>query len=141
AGAVGGYVAFGFWADIWGRKPTALLYYVGSLIFVPVLFLWTQDLNLLLIAAAILGWFATGQYTWLSAWLPELFPTLMLATGAGCVFNTPLFIAWIGPLISGTLIATFGGFSQAAMVIGSFYILGLIAAPFLPETKGRPLPA
>src|SRR5262249_55521927 len=67
AGAVGGYVAFGFWADIWGRKPTALLYYVGSLIFVPVLFLWTQDLNLLLIAAAILGWVATGQYTWMSA--------------------------------------------------------------------------
>ena len=56
------------------------------------------------------------------------------------VFNTPRLIAWIGPLISGWLIANFGGFSQAAVVIGTVYILGLVAAPFLPETRGKPLP-
>jgi hypothetical protein len=57
------------------------------------------------------------------------------------VFNAPRFIAWVGPLIAGTLIATFGGFGRAAMAIGTVYILGLLAAFFLPETKGKPLPA
>jgi MFS family permease len=141
AGAFGGYLAFGILADAWGRKPTTMLYFVGAFVFVPVLFLWTRDLAFLLVAAAALGWFATGQYTWMAAWLPELFPTRIRATGAGFVFNAPRFIAWIGPLIAGTLIATFGGFGRAAIAIGAIYILGLLAAFFLPETKGKPLPA
>jgi MFS family permease len=139
-GAVVGYVALGFLADALGRKPTTILYFACSLIMVPVVFLWTHDLTMLLIVAAVLGAVASGQYTWMAVWLPELFPTRMRATAAGFVFNTPRFIAWTGPLISGTLIAYFGGFSQAAMAIGSIYILGIIAAPFLPETKGKPLP-
>ena len=49
-------------------------------------------------------------------------------------------IAWTGPLISGWLIANFGGFSRAAVMIACIYILSLIAAPFLPETRGKPLP-
>jgi MFS family permease len=141
AGAFGGYIMFGFLADIWGRKPTTMLYYVGSLLLVPVLFLWTRDVTFLLVAAAALGWFATGQYTWMAAWLPELFPTRIRATGAGFVFNAPRFVAWIGPLVAGTLIATFGGFGQSAMAISTIYLLGLAAAFFLPETKGKPLPA
>jgi hypothetical protein len=55
------------------------------------------------------------------------------------VFNAPRLISWTGPLISGWLIANFGGFSQAAVVIATVYILGLVAA-FLPETRGKPLP-
>ena len=141
AGALVGYIVFGFLADIWGRRPTTMLYFIGAFALVPVLFLWTHGLTPLLVAAAALGWFATGQYTWMAAWLPELFPTRIRATGAGFVFNAPRFIAWVGPLISGTLIATFGGFSQAAIAIGTIYVLGLVAALFLPETNGKPLPA
>jgi hypothetical protein len=38
------------------------------------------------------------------------------------------------------LIVSLGGYGKAATIIGLFYILGLIAVPFLPETKGKPLP-
>ena len=65
----------------------------------------------------------------------------MRATGAGFVFNMPRLIAWVGPLIAGTLIANFGGFGHAAMAISCIYIISLAAAPFLPETRGKPLPA
>jgi MFS family permease len=140
AGAVGGYVAFGFAADAWGRKRATLLYFAGALALVPALFLWARALSTMLAAAAALGWFAAGQYTWLSAWLPELYPTRVRATGAGFVFNAPRFIAWVGPLVAGRLIAAFGGYAQAAMAIGSVYALGLLLAPLLPETRGRPLP-
>jgi hypothetical protein len=56
------------------------------------------------------------------------------------VFNTPRLIAWTGPLVSGWLITEAGGFSQAAIAIASIYALSLAAAPFLPETRGKPLP-
>lgn len=135
-----GYAGFGFLADTYGRKPVTLFYVIAAFLMVPIMFLWTHDLNILLICAALLGVFVSGQYTWMSAWLPELYPTRMRATGAGFVFNMPRLIAWIGPLIAGTLIANFGGFGRAAMAVSLIYILSLASAPFLPETRGKPLP-
>lgn len=139
-GAIIGYVALGYFADSIGRKPTTMIYMALSLILTPVLFLWTSNLGMLLVVAGLVGVFVSGQFTWMSAWLPELYPTRMRATGAGFVFNAPRLIAWAGPLVSGTLIVNFGGFGHAATIMALFYILGLIAAPFLPETKGKPLP-
>jgi len=63
------------------------------------------------------------------------------ATAAGFVFNMLRLIAWPGPIISGWIIANLGGFSHAAVVIALVYIVSLSAALFLPETKGKPLPA
>jgi len=135
-----GYAGFGFLADAFGRKPVTLFYVAAAFVLVPVSFLWTHDLGILLVCAGLLGVFVSGQYTWMAAWLPELFPTRVRATATGFVFNMPRLIAWVGPLIAGTLIANFGGFGRAAMAISLIYILSLAAAPFLPETKGKPLP-
>jgi MFS family permease len=135
-----GYAGFGFLADAYGRKPVTLFYVAAAFIMVPVSFLWAHDLGILLVCAGLLGVFVSGQYTWMSAWLPELFPTRVRATGTGFVFNMPRLIAWVGPLIAGTLIANFGGFGRAAMAISCIYIISLAAAPFLPETRGKPLP-
>jgi hypothetical protein len=49
-------------------------------------------------------------------------------------------ISAIAPLIAGTIIVGLGGYGKAATIIGLFYILGLIAVPFLPETRGKSLP-
>ncbi len=138
--AIFGYAGFGFLADAYGRKPVTIAYVALAFLSVPIFFIWTHDLTLMLLAAAFSGIFVSGQYTWMAAWLPELFPTRIRATATAFVFNTPRLIAWTGPLISGWLIANFGGFSQAAVVIATVYILSLAAAPFLPETRGKPLP-
>jgi hypothetical protein len=65
----------------------------------------------------------------------------MRATAAGFVFNMPRLIAWVVPLVSSQIIANLGSYTQAAMTIALIYILSLAAAVFLPETKGKPLPA
>jgi MFS family permease len=140
-GNITGYVAFGFLADSLGRKPIAMLYYAGAFLLTLVLFLWTRDLNLLLLVALVNGFFTLGQYSWMPVWLPELFPTRSRATGIAFSFNAPRFIAFLGPLFAGALIVQFGGFSRAAIIFACIYILGFCVAPFLPETKGAPLPA
>lgn len=138
--AILGYVAFGFLADLWGRKVLTIAYLALAFISVPMLFLWSHDVETMIWAAAFSGIFVSGQYTWMAAWLPELFPTRVRATATAFVFNTPRLIAWTGPLISGWLIANFGGFSQAATWIACIYFVGIAAALFLPETRNRPLP-
>lgn len=139
-GAILGYGSLGFLADRFGRKPIAMLYFAMAFIMTPVLFLWTQDLTLLLVAAAVNAFFTLGQYSWMPVWLPELFPTRSRATGLAFTFNAPRFIAFLGPLFAGVLIVQFGGFSHAAMTIACIYVLGFCVAPFLPETNGNPLP-
>jgi MFS family permease len=139
-GAILGYIGLGFFADILGRKPVVLVFYAAALIMTPVLYYWTHNLDLLLLVAGVNGFFTLGQYSWMPVWLPELFPTRVRATGVAFAFNTPRFVAFIGPLIAGTLIANFGGFGNAAVTISFIYVAGFLATLFLPETRGKPLP-
>jgi MFS family permease len=138
-GAIIGYISLGFFADMLGRKPVVLAFFAGAFLMTPVLFLWTHDLDLLLVAAAVNGLFTLGQYTWMAVWLPELFPTRVRGTAVAFAFNTPRFIAFVGPLVAGTLIAQFGGFGNTAVTISFVYVLGFVATLFLPETRGKPL--
>jgi MFS family permease len=141
AGSITGYVALGFLADWIGRKPVTILFFVLAFALTPVLFFWTQDLRMLLLLAFVNAIFSNGQYTWMPVWLPELYPTRMRATALAFAFNAPRFLAFLGPLMAGTMIVFFGGYGQAAMVFASIYVLGIVVAPFLPETRGKPLPA
>jgi MFS family permease len=140
AGGVLGYICLGFFADRFGRKPVVMVFYAASLVVTPVLYLWTSDLHLLLLVAVINGFFTIGQYSWMPVWLPELFPTHIRATGIAFAFNAPRFVAFLGPIFAGALIAHLGGFSMTAVSFSLIYILGFVLVPLLPETKGKPLP-
>ena len=131
----------GFIADSLGRRALLAICFVGSLIATPIVFLWTHNPSSLLLAAAFNGLFTSGQFSWMAIYPPELFPTAVRATAISLVFNTARFISFLGPLLAGVLIARLGGFATAAMIFSSTYLLALFAVPFLPETKGQPLPA
>jgi MFS family permease len=135
-----GFISLGFLADAIGRKPTAMLFYAMCLVLTPVVYLWAQDIYVLLFVVGVFGFFSLGIWAWAPIWLPELFPTRMRATAVAFCFNAPRFISCIGPLIAGTLIVSLGGYGPAATIVGLFFILGFAAAPFLPETNGKPLP-
>jgi len=137
-----GFISLGFLADAIGRKPTAMLWYTMSLVLTPLVYLWGASWGFvpLLVLVGIFGFFTLGIWAWAPVWLPELFPTRMRGTAVAFCFNAPRFISCLGPLIAGTLIAYFGGFGPAATIVGLFFILGVMAAPFLPETNGKPLP-
>jgi MFS family permease len=139
-GALLGQISYGFLADRFGRKPTTLVYFAAAFAMTPALFLWTADPMIILPMAAVNAFFCQGLFSWMPAWLPELFPTHLRATAAAFAFNTPRFIAFLGPLLAGVMIAKSGGYGQAATLISVVYILGFAAVPLLPETKGKTLP-
>jgi MFS family permease len=139
-GAIAGYIGLGFLADTYGRRRVTFLFFAMAFVLTPVLFLWTHDIGLLLVVACVTGFFSLGQYTWQPTWLPELYPTRVRGTAIAFCFNVPRFLAWSGPLVAGTLISRFGGYGHAAVTVGFIYVIGIVLTPFLPETRGKPLP-
>lgn len=136
-----GFISLGFLADAIGRKPVTMLFYFMCPILTPMVYLWPHNIYVLLVWVGVFGFFTLGIWAWAPVWQPELFPTRMRGTAVAFCFNAPRLIAAIGPLIAGTLIVGFGGYGPAATIIGLFFIVGFLVAPFLPETRGRPLPA
>jgi MFS family permease len=108
----------------------------------PLVYLWgqSQHIAVVLVLVGVFGFFTLGIWAWAPVWLPELYPTRMRATASAFVFNAPRFISCIGPLVAGALIVALGGYGWAATYVGLFFIVGVVVAPFLPETRGKPLP-
>jgi MFS family permease len=140
AGAIVGYTLSGFLADAIGRRPYLIFMYGGSLLLTPVTYLWVHSLPGFLVAVAVNGFFTLAQYAWFAVYLPELFTSTVRSTAIGFVFNASRLVAWLGPLAAGSLIQYFGGIPKAAVAFGFIYVLGLVVAPFMPETRGQPLP-
>jgi MFS family permease len=141
-GTVAGYVVFGALADQWGRKATIQLYYVGAFVMTIGLFLLVKSPGLMLVIAGINGFFTLGQFSWMSVYLPELFPTAVRGTAISLVFNASRFVAALGPLFAGYLIATTGRIPATAVGMSFVYVVGIIAARIAgPETRGQTLPA
>lgn len=142
-GSILGYLVSGFVADAIGRKAFVGLIFAGSLVMTPVTYFWGHwgGVESLMVVALINGIFTLGGFAWFPIYLPELFSSSVRSTACSFVFNATRLIAWVGPIISGSLIAHFGSVSQAAVYMGLAYLLGLAVLPFLRETKGKGLPA
>ena len=141
-GAICAYVASGFVADAIGRQRFIAMTFAGSLAMSILSYTWSGDLVTYMVIAFFNGVFTLGfGFSWMAIYLVELFTTPVRATAAAFIFNAARLIAWIFPIIAGTLVATFGGLSAAALTMASVYVLGMILPWFLPETAGKPLPA
>ncbi len=140
-GAITGYILSGFIADAIGRRKFLFLTYLGSLIVSFAAYSWHGGMNIFMGIAFLNGLFTLGfAYSWMAIYLVELFTSTVRATAASFVFNGARLIAWVFPIIAGSLVTRFGGVANAAMIMASIYILGLIVPWFVPETAGKPLP-
>jgi MFS family permease len=140
-GTVVSYMSSGFLADAIGRKGFLLVTYAGALLLTPVTYLWTHSVEALLFVAPINGFFTLGlAFSWMAIYLPELFTSSVRSTASSFVFNSTRLVAWVFPILAGSMIQEFGGVSRAAVTMGMVYVLGLLMPWFLPDTTGKPLP-
>jgi MFS family permease len=142
AGSIAGFLAMGLLADILGRKPTIWLFYLGALLLSLCFFLLVTDRRALLIMAAANGFFCSGQFAWMTIYLPEIFPTRVRGTAMSLVFDTSRAVSVLCPLLAGWLISFLGSIGAAGATMSLIYVVGLIVTPFAGrETKGKPLQA
>jgi MFS family permease len=80
-------------------------------------------------------------------YFPELFPTRLRSTGTSFCYNVGRYVAAPGPLTLGLLASSVFGrygdvmsYRYAGVTMCACFVIGLVALPFAPETKGQPLP-
>lgn len=140
-GAIVAYMIAGFVVDAIGRKTFLSLTFAGSLAATFVTYRLTTSVEAMMIVAPINGFFTLGcAYVWMAIYPCELFTSTVRSTAISFVFNAARLIAWVFPIIAGTMIKSFGGVPQAAMAMGSVYVLGILLPWFLPETRGHGMP-
>jgi MFS family permease len=139
AGAVVGYLLLMWLADVLGRKPTFALFCAGSLAISLVLFTQATTVGAILWLMPLYGFFTIGGFGIFAIYLPELFPTVIRATGQGLCWNFARALTGFGVLGTGLLVGSLGSLPAAAAVVSLVYILGLVAIWFGPETRGQRL--
>jgi len=141
-GTLAGVFAVPWLCRVFGRKPTIAAFYVATpLVVIVALGTGTTYVRLELLLPMV-NFFAIGVSGAFVLYFPELFPSDVRATGAGLAYNVGRILSVPMPLATAWAIRQYGGSIATGVVLsGSVYLLGLIAIPFLPETKGKPLPA
>ncbi|MDE1981294.1 MAG: MFS transporter [Betaproteobacteria bacterium] len=140
-GAVVAYLLAGFVIDVIGRRWFLFLTYLGSLLLTVVTYRWVGSVDTMLWVAPLNGFFTLGcAYVWMAIYPAELFATTVRATAASVIFNAARLVAWVFPIMAGSIIKTFGSVPHAALSIGLVYLLGLVLPWLLPETTGQELP-
>ncbi|KXW56516.1 MFS transporter [Ferrovum sp. PN-J185] len=140
-GAVVAYLIAGFIIDKLGRRRFLFITYLGSLIITWICYGWVRDPQWLLWLTPINGFFTLGcAYVWMAIYPPELFATSVRATAASVIFNGARIIAWVFPVLAGSIIQSFGSLAMAALIISLIYVLGLFLPWLLPETTHQDLP-
>jgi MFS family permease len=141
-GAIVFPIVAGVVAGRFGRRITYAALCVGSIASCLLLYQGNDRFDtMFLVCMFLAGGITAAFYGWFPLYLPELFPTVVRATGQGFAYNFGRILAAVGGLQTATLMTFFGGsFPMAGSVLTVFYVLGLLIVWLGPETKGRALP-
>jgi MFS family permease len=140
-GGIVGYIAFGFIADVIGRRATIALYSVGTIAAGCILYLYlTAYQPWYPVVLPIFGFFVFGTFSGFAVYLPELFPTQVRATAVGFTTGSARVITSFGPLVAGLLVSTFGSFNKVTGLFCCLAIFSIIAVVVGRETRDSGLP-
>ena len=160
-GAFFGMILFAKLAHRYGRKTVFAFGFIAA--FAATIFFYQNfQTKADIWMTGMMGFCQLSIFAGFAIYLPELFPTRLRSTGVSFCYNVGRFIAATGPITLGGLQkylsekavaalpttadalskadAQLTAFRSAACWLAGIYVIGLLVLPFLPETKGRPMP-
>jgi len=136
-----GYLVSAYLADRIGRRANFILFALCSLLTVVIYTQLAITDSLMLVLGFPLGFFASGIFSGMGAFLTENFPTRVRGSGQGFAYNFGRGIAALNPFFVGALSASLPLGQSIGVFAGIAYGIVIIAALLLPETKGTVLTA
>ena len=139
-GSFVGYLVAAYLADRLGRRRTFFVFAIGTAAVTVLYTLVPISNEAMLLLGFPLGFFLSGNFSGVGAFLTELFPSRVRGSGQGFVYNvgrgvgafSPPLVGYLssGPMPLATAIGTVTGLAFATVVLTVF---------FLPETRGKEL--
>jgi MFS family permease len=147
-GAFFGMFGFGALSQRIGRKPTFTIALIAAYLSTVATFWFLEDFWQVWVMVPIMGFCQLSLFAGYAIYFPELFPTRLRSTGTSFCYNVGRFVAAVGPLVKTALESAFASVATtqvealryAGVTMSSIFLLGLFVLPFLPETRGKPLP-
>jgi MFS family permease len=147
-GAAFGIYAFTRITAFSGRRPAFAVSYVLAMLSTAWVFWFLDSLSDVFWMVPIMGFCQLALFGGYAIYFPELFPTRLRSTGISFCYNVARFVAAAGPsmlgILSSQVFAESKGYAEpmryAGLTMCSVFLIGLVALPFAPETKGQPLP-
>jgi MFS family permease len=147
-GAFFGMYGFGVLSQRIGRKPTFAIALIAACVSTMSVFWFLREPWQLWVMVPIMGFCQLSLFAGYAIYFPELFPTHLRSTGTSFCYNVGRFVAAIGPLVSTAITHAFAtpgrtpleAIRYGGVTMCGVFLIGLFVLPFLPETRGKPLP-
>jgi MFS family permease len=136
-----GYLTSAYLSDRLGRRNCFILFAVSAAVLVV---LYTQipiTDTVMLFLGFPLGFFLSGIFSGMGAYLSELFPSRVRGSGQGFCYNFGRAVGALFPVLVGYFSNTMPLGEAIGLFAGGAYMVVVIAALMLPETKGKTLVA
>ncbi|HJZ97973.1 MAG TPA: MFS transporter [Candidatus Solibacter sp.] len=139
-----GIYAFTYLTHYTGRKKAFAVSFVAAMLMTAYTFWNLRELSGVFWMIPLMGFAQLSLFGGYAIYLPELFPTRLRSTGTSFCYNVGRLAAAAGPLSLGVLTSKVyqgpNAMRYAGVTMCAVFLIGLIALPFAPETKGQPLP-
>ena len=132
-----GYAVAAYLIERWGRRPTLAVFLLGSAVGA-AMFAAADGETAVLVTGMVLSFFNLGAWGALYAVTPEVYPTVLRATGAGAAAGFGRLASITAPLCVPPLLDA-GGTGLVFGTFAAFFVLGALATAGLPERRGRAL--
>jgi putative MFS transporter len=134
-----GYAVAAFLIETWGRRATLATFLAGSAVGAGLFAVADGD-TAVLVTGMVLSFFNLGAWGALYAVTPEVYPTVLRATGAGAAAGFGRLASIAAPLCVPPLLDA-GGTGLVFGTFAAFFVLGGAATWWLPERRGQTLEA
>jgi MFS family permease len=146
-GAFFGIYAFSRITHYIGRRPAFAISFLLAMFSTAFTFWFFQTKADVFWMIPIMGFCQLALFGGYAIYFPELFPTRLRSTGTSFCYNVARFVAAAGPAVLGLLTSrVYGNYPEpepmryAGVTMCTVFLIGLVALPFAPETRGKPLP-
>lgn len=127
-----------------GRRPMFAGYFAAAALALFVTFGLDLPGEVRLYLYFFIGLSVFGIFGSFTFYLPELFPTRLRATGSGFCYNIGRVVAAAGPFAVGSIAAAGAGdpsvIINTLLAVAIVPVVGLLAIPWVVETRGQALP-
>ncbi len=149
-GAFFGIYAFSRVTHIIGRRPAFAISFLLAMLSTALVF-WQFSSTLdVFWMIPLMGFCQLSVFGGYAIYFPELFPTRLRSSGTSFCYNVARFVAAFGLGFKAVITHAFDRYATpehpeeplryAGLVMCAIFLVGILVLPFLPETRGKPLP-